>query len=168
MIQLLSSYPETDVKDSALKKAKGHLWYLSETNVGLAFLDERISQADKAKMFQSLEKPERKKELKRLEGKSLNFAGKELSDFVTSRTKTFFALFGITDAEKYCSNELRIFINALKVVNDTAERGIALIKKFNESVRDEQQKQFLLRIVEHHRKAVTKRTKTDIAAYKLN
>ena len=58
-------------------------------------------------------------------------------------------------------------MNALKVVNDTAERGIALIKKFNESVRDEQQKQFLLRVVEHHRKVVNKRTKKGLHRSKL-
>ena len=69
--------------------------------------------------------------------------------------------------DKDCSDALRSSINALKVVNGTAERGIALIKKFNESVRDEQQKQFLLKIVEHRRKAVTKRTKAGVAYYNI-
>jgi hypothetical protein len=34
--------------------AKRHLWYLSETNVGLAFLDDRITVAEKEKMFRNL------------------------------------------------------------------------------------------------------------------
>lgn len=47
-------------------------------------------------------------------------------------------------------------MNSLKVVSDTTESGIAVLKKFNESLRDEQQKQFLLRVVERHRTALTK------------
>lgn len=169
MLQLLSTYPDAEVKKSALTVAKRHLWYLSETNVGLAFLDERITQTEKENMTKNLEtKPSKKKELKRLEGKNLDFEGKDLSHFVTNKTKTFFELFGIHDATEYCSDSLRSQVNALKVVNDTAERGIALIKKFNESVRDEQQKQFLLRVVEHHRKVVTKRTKEGIASFKVD
>jgi len=40
----------------------------------------------------------------------------------------------------------------MEVVNDTAERSIALIEKYNESLtKDEDQKQFLLRLVQHHR-----------------
>lgn len=69
---------------------------------------------------------------------------------------------------KYCSDSLRSSLNALKVVNDTAERRITLIKKYDESVGDEQQKQFLLRVVEHHRKAVTKRAKEGIASFKVD
>ena len=168
MIQLLNSYPDRDVKESALKVAKRHLWYLSETNVGLTFLDECITQAEKEKMFKNLKKPEGKKGKNRLDGKKILFQGKDLSDFVTRHTKSFFPLFGVNGVEEYCSDTLRNSINALKVVNDPAERGVALIKKFNESVRDEKQKHFLLRIVEHHRKVVSKRTKAEIAAYKFN
>ena len=41
----------------------------------------------------------------------------------------------------------------MKVVNDTAERGIALIQIYNESLtRDEEQRQCLLRFVARHRK----------------
>ena len=40
----------------------------------------------------------------------------------------------------------------MKVVNDSAERGIALIQKYNETLtKDEDQKQFLLRFVQRHR-----------------
>ena len=67
---------------------------------------------------------------------------------------------------RYCSDALRSSINALKVVNDTGERGIALIKKFNDSVRDEHQRQFLLMIVEHHRKVITKWTKAEVVSSK--
>lgn len=44
-------------------------------------------------------------------------------------------------------------VRGLKVVNDTAERGIALIQSFNNSITaDEEQKQFLLQVVEENRR----------------
>lgn len=90
----LSTYPDADVKKCALTVAKRHHWYLSETNVGLAFLDERITQAVKENTTKNLEtKPAKKKEVKRLEGKNMVFEGKDLSHFVTNKTKTFFELF---------------------------------------------------------------------------
>ena len=59
-------------KKSALTVAKRHLWYLSETNVGLAFLDECITQAVKENMTKNFEpKPAKKKQKNRLEGKNL-------------------------------------------------------------------------------------------------
>jgi len=41
---------------------------------------------------------------------------------------------------------------ATKVVNDYAERGISLVEEYNFSlIKDEEQKQFLLRLVDLHR-----------------
>ena len=62
MLQLLNTYPDANVKKGALTVAKRHLWYLSEINVGLAFLDERITQVDKENMTKNLEtNPAKKK-----------------------------------------------------------------------------------------------------------
>lgn len=52
--------------------------------------------------------------------------------------------------------------------NDTAQKRIGLIKKVNESLRAEQQKQFMLRGVDHHRKVITKRTKERIVSFKVD
>ncbi len=44
-------------------------------------------------------------------------------------------------------------VDSLKVVNDIAERAVALARDFNGSLsRDPEQQQFLLQVVEHHRK----------------
>ena len=41
----------------------------------------------------------------------------------------------------------------LQVVNDGAERGVAMISAFNDTLtRDEETKQALLQVVEHHRR----------------
>lgn len=45
------------------------------------------------------------------------------------------------------------FFRELKVVNDMAERAVALIEKYNQfGTKDEEQKQYLLQIVAAHRK----------------
>lgn len=45
-------------------------------------------------------------------------------------------------------------VKNLVCVNDCAERGVALIQEFNETItKDEQQKQYLLQVVEKHRKS---------------
>ncbi|CAH1114474.1 unnamed protein product [Psylliodes chrysocephalus] len=74
LIYLLNIYPGVYVKKNALTVAKKHLRYLSETIVGLAFLNERISQIEKENMMKHLEtKPQNKKEMKRLDDEKLSF-----------------------------------------------------------------------------------------------
>lgn len=44
-------------------------------------------------------------------------------------------------------------VKGLNVVNDTVERGVALIQEFNDHLtRNEKQKQFLLHVVSQHQK----------------
>lgn len=51
----------------------------------------------------------------------------------------------------------------MKVVNDCAERGIALIQKFNSSItKNEKQKQYLLRLVDLHRKKFPIASKSNV------
>ncbi|XP_050544876.1 uncharacterized protein LOC126907552 [Daktulosphaira vitifoliae] len=51
-------------------------------------------------------------------------------------------------------------IKELKVVNDSAERGIKLIQDFNKSItRNESQKQFLLQVVQDYRTQYPQATK---------
>ena len=55
-------------------------------------------------------------------------------------------------------------LQKLKVVNDAAERGVALIQSFNGILTNqEEQKQYLLQIVEKHRTEYPNCNKTTIA-----
>ena len=55
----------------------------------------------------------------------------------------------------------RVAAQSVKVVNDLAERGVALVQEFNSSLtRNEEQRQFLLQVVEEHRKQFSEPTKT--------
>lgn len=78
-----------------------------------------------------------KTESKRSEGKNLVFVGNGLSLFITNKMKKFIALFRIHYVTKYISGILESYVNAPTLVSNTAERGIALIKTFDESVREE-------------------------------
>jgi hypothetical protein len=54
-------------------------------------------------------------------------------------------------------------IKFLEVVNDNAERGIALIKTYNSKLTtDEEQKQCVLQLVEEHRKSFKSPNKSDV------
>ena len=52
------------------------------------------------------------------------------------------------------------FGQSVKVVNNLAERGVALVQEFNSSLtRNEEQKQYLLQLVEHHKGQFAEPTK---------
>ena len=54
-------------------------------------------------------------------------------------------------------------VNKLKVVNDTAGRGVALIENYNSALTNqEEQKQYLLQIVENHRQKFLKSKKATL------
>ena len=55
--------------------------------------------------------------------------------------------------------QCKAFVNSVKVVNDTAERGIAMLKSFAQCVKGQQQFQWLLQAVEQHRRKIPRLTK---------
>jgi hypothetical protein len=56
-------------------------------------------------------------------------------------------------------------LKGLKVVNNTAERGVALIQAFNKTLtRDEDQLQFLLQVVSEHRRLFPSTNKNALVA----
>lgn len=91
-----------------------------------------------------------------------NIGNKNLEDFVTSNTKRFFSITGLSsdflkkkvedwikDKEYIQSKEI---VTKCKVVNDTAERGVSLIQEYNKILTlDEDQKQYILLLVKSFR-----------------
>lgn len=86
-----------------------------------------------------------------------------LHELVSQRSMKFFSRFNInvdflkTDPELWATNDdyknAKHYLSHLKVVNDCAERGVALMKEFNSSItKNEEQKQYLLKVVQKHRK----------------
>ena len=118
-------------------------------------------------MANNLKQQPKQKSLKRLDA-AIFSCYSTLSSFVTQRTAELFDLIlknGKEKAESFLMKEssewemdstyleMKHKVRQMKVVNDCAERGIALITSFNKSVsKDENQKQFLLRLVDRHQK----------------
>lgn len=167
MCNLESGLPDRSLTEIALTAWKRHLWYVSEEMVGLAFLDKRVNLTEKTAMIQNLKRSPKMKALKRLEGK--NFSPRQpLSEFVTAKTMTIFSALlpdGTEQAKKFLEKlpqewdednnykQFKMACDKMKVVNDCAERAIALVTKFNSALtKDEQQKQYLLSVVRQHQR----------------
>ena len=133
--------------------------------VPLSLFDEKVTKEEKASMVHNMER--KSKGQKRMDANMFN-PNMPLSDFFTSQSrKALDILFpGQTEgvarllakrptswenAPLLCSMEKAV--DKVKVVNDVAERGLALITSFNEAItREETQKQFLLKVVAKDRR----------------
>ena len=177
LLSVLNTYPNKSVASKASKAFCRHLWFLSEHLVALSFFDDRVSTDTKEKMVQNLQRPKLPVLPRRLQIANAEEHLK-LEDFVTKRTSSFFDLLMKRGKERSQSflekpirewtddplfNELRDRCSRLKVVNDTAERGISLIQKYNDTLtKDEEQKQYLLRLVANHRKMLPSPSKAAV------
>jgi hypothetical protein len=151
------------VAQAATKTLMRHLWYLSETLVGLAFFDSEVSVTEKIEMVAALSTPGKDSLAPRVESLDESTVSQlTLSHFVSLNTNKFFGAMQIeTDflqqnpsswgsSEHYSVNRHKV--QQLKVVNDAAERGVSLIQNFNAVITNqEEQKQYLLQVVEDHR-----------------
>lgn len=152
------------IAESAFEKFSGHLWYLSEELAPLSFFDDAVPIDVKLKMVQSI-KQRGSTIANRKRFSPINFnsiSSKDMSDFITDYSSTFFERFQLSSTFLDSNIELwetsdsyqesRKVVENLKVVNDVAERGVALIEKFNKCLtRNEDQLQYLMQVVQRHR-----------------
>ena len=178
LLELLKKYPNRIIADAAYTAFTRHLWFFSEHLVGLAFFDDRVPLDVKRAMIANLQLPKTRTALKRINTCGADF--NRLESFVTQRTFHLFKALSITgkqeakcfllkDPEAWesdaCYQNLKGRVDKMKVVNDCAERGIALIQKYNETLtKDEDQKQFLLRFVQQHRQFYPSSSKAALMA----
>ncbi len=168
---------DPQLSEELIRKFVNHLWYLSEENVGLAFFDKKVTVPEKRKM---VDRPKFKTEcepVKRVILTNINhidqFVKSSIADFVTSNTMKFFGRFDIdteflnhdpatwTQINGY--NEARAFLKTLKVVNDSAERGVKLMSEYNQILsKNEQEKQWILLVVAKFRELYKSHHKKDL------
>lgn len=178
LLQNLIEYSKTNVKVSkaAIVKVTSHLWYLSEELVGLGYFDSSVSSEVKIKMRDAMRLTDScginviKCVVKEVDWTAI--LSQDLSDFVTKRSRFLFDQFGIStdfleeppdqwELNEHFQYGLKIFKD-LKVTNDVAERGVALIQEFNGAfTKDEGQKQYALQIIKTHRKMYSTPNKTN-------
>lgn len=151
--------------NKCLDKFINHLWYLSEELICLALFDKEVSIATKNKMLKAFKKPGKKKRTFRAQLKIQQIKNIQLEDFITKSSYQFFKILGINDS--FLKKEASLWHNdedyqfgrkickKLKVVNDVAERGVALVQEFNSLITvNLEEQQFLLQVVAQNRKEI--------------
>ena len=107
-------------------------------------------------MIERLKAPSAEGNLKRLE-RVTDISFIWIEDFVTSKSCDMLKALGILiDPASWNNNEsyqkAKVTINGLRVVNDCAERVVALITQYNDVLsKNEEQRQYLLQVVQEHR-----------------
>ena len=175
LLKSLNSYQEQNkqIAISALNKLKNHLWYLSEEVIALSFFDDQVNVETKKKMIEALDKTAEPEPPKKAHVDLNSIQTLNLEDFVTSNTKSFFAISGLPSTflnipvedwptdESFCVSKNAVC--NLKVVNDIAERGVKLIEDYNKILtNDEQQKQYLLQVVSSFQKKLKDKNKSTL------
>lgn len=148
----------------ASKKILGHLWYLSEELVALAFFDDKVPIETKREMVNALKKEGSEDPPKRIQLDLEVVKQKDLDYFVSRNTLRFFKIMGfkteylekdvpIEEWDQYDSyKKSKEIVKSMKVVNDIAERGVALMEEYNKlHTTNEEQKQYLLLLVKQYR-----------------
>ena len=176
LMKQLLNYPHSAIAAPTSKKFGLHLWYLSEELVGLALFDARLPVSCKRLMLSAMEEEAPEHPPKRPTIKSDSFLGNRgLEQFCTSNSKKLFQLLRLPETflakdpseweEDESYQQGMETLKGLAVVNDRAERGVALIQDFNKTLtKDEDQLQFLLQVVSEHRRRFPDCTKRTLAA----
>lgn len=168
------------VSTVAIKKFERHLWYLGPELIVLSLFSNEISPKEKR---QILDKMQEKNGDWKIRGIRLKGSGdlhkKKLSDLIGCQSMNAINSLQLNlgfmynlDTEKWAdSKEYEIaksYVDHIAVVNDVAERSLALMTNFNEKLtRKESKKQLILQVVQDNRKRIKGCTKKTLSTYKI-
>lgn len=148
---------------STMAKFREHLRYLSEVNVAFAFFDSEVAPGTKRKMITNLTRELNQPNKNRFQlNEDVVIEEIELDYFVSKRTFEFFEISGIpcdflTRDPSEWFNDLQYIngqrvVSAFTVVNDAAERSIALFQRCESQANSEVRKNEVVQTVEDHRR----------------
>ncbi|KAG0721904.1 hypothetical protein GWK47_045496 [Chionoecetes opilio] len=159
-------YHDESIRKACFTTLSRHFWYLSEDLIGLSLFDSRLPVSDKQAIVHNVQAilydEGAEEPAKRINLPSSQVPAATLPFFATKYSLRLFEALDIktdflsANPRKWQEEESYVEacrrIEGLRVVNDTAERGVALIQSFNlRLTKDEEQRQFLLQVVEAHR-----------------
>lgn len=160
--------------EAALNKMRNHLWYLSTKLIPLALFDDDVPIPTKIKMVHNLNTVENDQiNLNRMIlHQGAKIASLSLENFISKESRRFFEITRINSdfllkhpslwsEDNNYIHGLNIAKN-LSVVNDSAERSIALYQNCKDHVKKEDQKKCLLQVTESERQKFKKLRKLDI------
>ncbi|KAG0698501.1 hypothetical protein GWK47_026032 [Chionoecetes opilio] len=160
------TYHDESIRKACFTTLSRHFWYLSEDLIGLSLFDSRLPVSDKQAIVHNVQAilydEGAEEPAKRINLPSSQVPAATLPSFATKNSLRLFEALDIktdflsANPRKWQEEESYVEacrrIEGLRVVNDTAERGVALIQSFNlRLTKDEEQRQFLLQVVEAHR-----------------
>ncbi|KAK2725446.1 hypothetical protein QYM36_000064 [Artemia franciscana] len=164
------------ISKATSNKFSGNLWYLSPELVGLAFFDSRVSSSTKRLMVSAMqsEDDQEQEHTKRITIDLDSAKNKNLEHFVTAKSAKLFQMMDLPDGfltvdpdlweDRHDYKLASETVRSLKVVNDHAERGVALIQEYSSFItQDESQLQFLLQVVNEHRRVYPDRRKQTLS-----
>lgn len=166
----------------AIKKFKNHLWYLGPELVVLSLFSNKISYEEKREILVKMQQKNGGWNVRgiRLQQKDqCDLHQKDLSDLIGCQSTDAIKNLHLNldfmynlDTEKWNdSKEYKIaksFVDRISVVNDVAERYLALMTNFNENLtRKEIKKQQVLQVVQDNRKRIKGCTKKTLSTYKI-
>ena len=165
MLKNLAEHENQLVKDAGIRTLSRHLWYISEVTVGLSLFDDSIPTETKRKMVRNIQTVEGRASPEPRSNKNAEyFLRKELPDFFTKSTIRLLRSLAIDssfleiDPDFWNENDAfqqgKYKVKNLKVTNDAAERGVALITEFtnNGRTKNDEQLKAMVEVVEDHRK----------------
>ena len=178
LLQKLAAFKEHDseVSATAIGKLSSHLWYLSEDLIGLSLFDEHVSIDMKERIAHNI---------KNVEGNlnppvkavvnTLDIENLTLDYFASTNSMVLFTKLGLSDLILWTHpstwanleefKQAKAIVGSLKVVNDNAERAVALVQNFSGSItKDEEQLQYLLQVVQDHRRMFPDSKKSTLTA----
>ena len=146
LMKVLQEYKNMNSKISQAtsQKLQRHLWYLSEEIISLALFDDEVPLATKRKWLRAMRIERTDLKTGKIENrcnKSLeSIENSELADFTTNHSTRLFKILGIehscidSDPNTLDDNNpsfktARAHLKTQQVVNDHAEREVALIKQ---------------------------------------
>ena len=168
-LNYLKKYQKIDIQigGEALRKLDGHYWYLTEEIVPLSLFSNKLSLSEKRQISKKLLKipKDQKPKLGIPIIPQINKNKKKYSipEFIGDQSLHMFNSSGCTTTwltqppEKWEEDpdyvKMKNIFSGVKYVNDPAERCVKLIEDYSSSiVRDEEEKQYLLQLVEKHRR----------------
>jgi hypothetical protein len=179
LLQDLSEYHDVKISRTCLTVFGRHLWYLSEGLVGLALFDPQVNATMKTNIVRAIFEKEATEDSPKRAAlpATSSIPTKQLSDFASRGSNFLFESLKIktyflskepdtwSDDEDFKTGVA--VVGGLRVINDTAERGIALIQAFNSKItKSEDQRQHLLQVVEEHRRSQPGTSKQDLTSKK--
>ncbi|KAG0711464.1 hypothetical protein GWK47_002288 [Chionoecetes opilio] len=164
LVQDLHHFQEINgaIGKTTLTTFSRHLWYLGADLVGLSLFSERISMEEKKKIAEETRK---EKDLDRIRfnkaaDQLINSSLPSLTSSASVRALTLlnidisFLSLPVDEWEANPAYQKGVStVKNLSVTNDGAERGVAMISSYNDSLtKDEKTKQDLLQVVAAHRR----------------